>query len=109
VARFLVERYVPGDARQAAAEVEVRARQAAEAITAEGVAVAYLGSTVLPEDATCFCLFEAGSALDVQQANDRAGLAYLRISEALDHRHTATGQSTTLPNTIAAEVERRRT
>ncbi len=83
--RFLVERYIPGDAQRAAADVETRARAAAEAMTAEGTVVTYLGSTVLPDDAVGFCLFEAESVLDVQLANDRAGLAYLRITRALDH------------------------
>ncbi len=104
--RFLVERYIPGDAQRTAVDIEARARAAAEAVTAEGTAITYLGSTVLPEDAACFCLFEAESALDVQQANDRAGLVYLRITRALDNHGSGVGVPQATPAaTIPKDLE----
>ena len=108
MARFLVERYVRGDVRQIAAEVERRSREATDALTAEGIAVAYLGSMVLPDDAACFCLYEADSALDVERANDRAGLSYLRITRALVDGRTPdlAGSHPAPPVAEASEVER---
>jgi hypothetical protein len=81
--RYLVERFLPGDPEAQLAAVADRASSSAEAMRREGIELRYLGSTLIPEDQMCFCLFEAPSAEAVGQANLRAGLTFERILEAL--------------------------
>jgi hypothetical protein len=81
--QFLVERYVPR-ANDGAIEREAeRARLSAEALTVEGTPVRYLRSIFVPEDETCFLLYEAGSVEAVQAAALRAALPFERISIAI--------------------------
>jgi hypothetical protein len=81
VAEFLVEVYV---SRADAAAVErsaQRARLAAEALIREGIPVRYLRSIFVPEDETCFFLYEAASAEGVHVAARRAALPFERVAE----------------------------
>jgi hypothetical protein len=77
--RFLVEVYAPRSA--ASCELEAAARSTAEQPPTRRARVRYLDSVFVPEDETCFHLFEASSAEDVRRAARRAGLAYQRIAE----------------------------
>jgi hypothetical protein len=81
--QYLVERFLPGDPAARLAAVGDRARGFAEQLWSEGIQVRYLGSTMVPQDQTCFCLFEGPSAEAVREVNTRAGLAFERILEAL--------------------------
>jgi hypothetical protein len=74
VAEFLVELYV---SRAGAPGVD------AEALSRIGPAVRYVRSILIPEDETCFLLFEAASIDDVREAARIAGLPIDRISEAV--------------------------
>ena len=83
MAEFLVEFYV---SRSDAGAVElgaVRAREAAEELAREGMPVRYLHSIFVPEDETCFFLYEAGSADAVREAGGRAALRFERVAEAI--------------------------
>jgi hypothetical protein len=83
VAKFLLELYV---AKAAAADVDTvatKASSAAEELSAAGRSVRCLRSILVPEDETCFLLFEAATADDVQLAAERADLAFGRITEAV--------------------------
>jgi phage shock protein PspC (stress-responsive transcriptional regulator) len=80
---YLVERYLPHTTPERASTTARRAKQAAEQLSANGALVRYLHSTFLPQDEMCLCLFEAGSAHAVAEANEAAGLPYERISEAI--------------------------
>ena len=80
---YLVERYLPHTTPERLGTTALRAKQAAEQLSAGGTTVRYLHSTFLPQDETCLCLFEAGSAHAVAEANEAAGLPYERISEAI--------------------------
>jgi hypothetical protein len=61
----------------------------------EGIELRYLGSTLIPEDQMCFCLFEGPSTEAVVEANKRAGLAFERILEALSaDERPASGEPT---------------
>lgn len=82
MAEFLGELYV---ARQRAAAVEqdeLRVRAAAEQLTREGRPVRLLRTIFVPEDETCFYLFEAASAAVVRRTARRAALRFERIAEA---------------------------
>jgi hypothetical protein len=51
---------------------------------ADGTAVRYLRSILIPGDETCLHLVEADSAEDVADAFERAGVVADRIVEAVD-------------------------
>lgn len=77
---YLVERYLPG-----LSETEVRAGLArADAVCADlraaGTEIRYLGSIFLPLEEACFCRFDGDRPEAVAEANDRAQLAYARIT-----------------------------
>ena len=77
---YLVEVYQPrGGARGAAA----RARSAAEAVSRAGAPVRYVRSIFVPEDETCFHVFESPSRDAVLAATERAAFAFARIAEAV--------------------------
>lgn len=83
VPEYLVEMYV---ARSGRAEVEAAARRASRAtsdLSRAGRAVRYVRSLFLPDDETCFLLYEAGSIDDVRAAAALAGLPVDRVTEAL--------------------------
>jgi hypothetical protein len=83
---FLVELYVSqADASSAAPATEL-ARQAAEALSAQGAAIRYVRSIYVPDDETCFHLYRAGSVDAVREAACRAGLPVERISQAVPTR-----------------------
>ena len=74
MADFLVEVYTPRLEEAALATLVARLEAAAEAISTEGSRVTYLRSIHVPEDETCFHLFEAESAEIVREAGRRAAL-----------------------------------
>jgi hypothetical protein len=80
MAEFLVEFYAPkgsGDAVEAGA---MRARLAAEELRQAGTHVSFVRSIFVPEDETCFYLFEAATLDVVRVAARRAGLPFDRIT-----------------------------
>ena len=82
---YLVELYRPradgsGDDR------ETRARHGAEQLAEEGVRVRYVRSLFVPEDETCFFVYEAASADAVAAACRRARLEFERVVEAEERR-----------------------
>jgi Nickel responsive protein SCO4226-like len=81
MAEFLVEVYLSrGNAHDASAD---RARRAARELTDEGTPVVYLSSIFVPEDETCFFLYQAASAEAVREAAQRASLRFERVSVAM--------------------------
>jgi hypothetical protein len=71
---YLLEFYAPrGDARAAGAESE-SARLAAEELMRRGTAIRYRRSIFVPDEETCFLLFEAESADAVRDAATLADL-----------------------------------
>ena len=86
MAEFLVELYVArGDSAAVEGGAE-RARAAAEKLTDEGEAIRYVRAIFVPEDETCFFLYEAESADVVREATRRAGLSSFASREALGAR-----------------------
>lgn len=76
---YLVEVYLP---RSRAAEVGAtgqRARAAAEQLAREGVPIRYVRTIYLPDDETCFHVFEAPTAAVVEETSRRAALGRARV------------------------------
>ena len=84
MASYLVETYVPGTQAQDARAAGRRARAAARKLSREGVSVRYIRTTLLPEDETCFHVFEADSHHAVAEACRLAGLEAPRIVPAVE-------------------------
>lgn len=82
---YLVELYRSQTEVAAAAADGERARVAAEVLTADGLPVRLVRSFFVPEDETCFLLYEAGSADAVRAAVQLAGLP-------CDEVHATAGQ-----------------
>jgi len=83
---FLVELYVAHDDHGAACQQSERAEQVAADLTREGRPVQCLRSIFVPEDETCFLLFEAPSVDVVEELVRRAGLEPAHISAAASSR-----------------------
>lgn len=79
---FLVERYVSQTDEGSVTRDADDALAASVEMTREGTPVRYLRSIFVPEDETCFLLYEAGSADAVRKAALRAGLTFERITAA---------------------------
>jgi uncharacterized protein DUF4242 len=84
VPTYMVEAYMPRSHAQEARAAGRRARAAAEELSAEGTAVGYVRTTFLPDDETCFHLFEAASADAVEEASRRAKLGRVRVVPAVE-------------------------
>ena len=83
MAQFLLELYVSRSDATAVERVAASARRAAQQLTREGKPVRYLRSIFVPEDETCFHLYEAASACVVKEAARRAALPFDRVTEAV--------------------------
>ena len=79
---FAVEVYSPKLAADEFEETVARARACAFELAAEGTAVRYVRSLLLPGDETCFHVFAAPSVESVAELSRRAGIAYERIVDA---------------------------
>lgn len=81
--RYLVELHQPSSGWHELQAVAGRARAAAEQLREEGMPVRFLRSLFVPEDESCFFLYEGPSAEAVGEAGRRAALAIARVSEAV--------------------------
>ncbi|WP_210648854.1 methyltransferase domain-containing protein [Nocardioides sp. SYSU D00065] len=82
MAEYLVELYVAQGDHTAARHHAVSAERAGTQLAREGRAVRYVRSIFVPEDETCFLLYEADSADLVAEAVVRAGLRPEHVSAA---------------------------
>ena len=83
MADFLAEVYTPRLDEATLAKLVARLKAVAEAMSAE-IPVTYVRSIHVPEDETCFHLFEAESAEVVHEAGRRAGLTFDRVAAAVE-------------------------
>ena len=74
----------PDPARGKLALPAGHARAAAEELVREGTPVRYVRMTFLPDDETCFHIFEASSQEAVGEACRRAGIGSGRIVPAVE-------------------------
>jgi hypothetical protein len=83
MAEFLVEMYVSrGDAEGVDSRLD-RARLGAHEVTRNGMPVRCVRSIFVPEDETCFLVYEAGSEEAVQAAVSCAALPFERVTRAV--------------------------
>ena len=80
---YVVERYLPGLDQPRLVRMLGKLGDATQELRAEGTAVRYLGSTIVPGDEACFCQFEGASEEAVAEANVRAGVPFARIVAAV--------------------------
>jgi Protein of unknown function (DUF4242) len=90
MAEYLLERYAPRSDSDAAAASADRARREAEQMSREGTPVRLVRSIFVPDDETCFELYEAESLDAVREAARRAELRVDRITK------TVTGYGATM-------------
>lgn len=82
--RYLVELYLSRAGSDGLAAAAARARSAAETMALEGLPVRWLRTIFVPEDETCFYLYEAASAELVRTAGERAGIPFERVLDATE-------------------------
>jgi len=81
---YMVERNLAGITMDKLGAAQKAAIATGQSMTGQGKAVRYIRSTFVPGEARCMCLFEAPNAEHVKELNDKAGIPYTRIVEALD-------------------------
>lgn len=86
MASFLVEVYESDPDGPGFARAVDGLREAADALSREGVRVRHVRSYVVPGDEMCFHVLEAESAGDVLRATELAGIAPGRVVEAIGVR-----------------------
>ncbi len=84
MAVYMVERELPGITLEQLATAQQAALATGEQMTGDGTSVRYIRSLFVPGENRCMCLFEADAPEPVKQLNDRAGIPYTRVVEALD-------------------------
>ena len=82
--RYLAEWYIPRSQSRKAHAAARDVRTAAEELTREGTPVRYVRTTLLPDDETCFHIFEATTQEAVGETCRRAGIATGRIVAAIE-------------------------
>jgi hypothetical protein len=80
----MVDRDLPGISMEQLAGAQAGAIATAQQMREDGEQISYLRSTFVPGESHCMCLFEAASEEAVRRLNDRAGLPYTRVTQALD-------------------------
>lgn len=80
---YLVEVYVPKSGAAGVRHAAARARETAQQLSSEGIAVRYVRAIFVPEDETCFHVFEATSPEAVRAASERAEFPAQRIVQAV--------------------------
>lgn len=86
VATFLVLRQLPGLTRDQYAAAQQAASEAACQASAGGRAVRHLGGFYMPGRGQAICIFRAESLADVTAVNERAGVPFTEILEAIELR-----------------------
>jgi len=82
MAEFLLEVYAAQSDSQGVDAAARRARAAAQALASEGPEVRYVRCIFVPDDETCFYVYEADSVETVHEVARRAGLPVDRVVEA---------------------------
>jgi hypothetical protein len=81
--------YVSRDGPAGGVPLDADVAKVADEVTREGRRVRLVRSIIVPEEETCFYLFQAQTADDVREAARRAGLRFERVVEAVSDWNTA--------------------
>jgi hypothetical protein len=88
VPSYLVETFLPRGGAGERVTRERRAHSAAEELTRKGTRVRFEHTIHVPEDETCFFVFDAPSSRDAALAAQLAELGPLRVVEAVSSRNS---------------------
>ena len=88
MSEFLVEVYVSRAGSTSAVPAIGEISAATEQLASEGRRIHLVRSIFVPEDETCFYLFQAQTADLVREAAARAGLCVERVTEAVSEHAT---------------------
>ena len=80
---YLVERYLPGLSEADVRAALRRAETACADLRAAGTEIRYRGSIFLALEEACFCRFDSDGTEAVTEVNQRAELAFARISPGI--------------------------
>lgn len=83
MAKYMVERHLPGITQEQLAAAAGRAKSTTAAMSHEGVPVRYLRSTFMPAEEKVYCLFDGPSPDVVEEAQRRAEIPFDRVVEVL--------------------------
>ena len=83
MAKYMVERHLPGIKTEELAGAAARAKETTAKMTEEGTPVRYLRSTFIPGEEKCYCLFEGPNEDSIREANQRAEIPFERVTEAM--------------------------
>ena len=86
MAAFLVFRELPGVTRDQYAAAQQAAATAARRASTASREIRYMGGFFLPGQARAVCIFDADSATDVAEVNERAGVPFTDVLAAIDMR-----------------------
>jgi hypothetical protein len=84
VATFLVLRQLPGLTRDQYAAAQQAASEAARQASIGGRVVCHLGGFFIPGQGRAICIFCAESLMDVTAVNERAGVPFTEVLEAVE-------------------------
>jgi hypothetical protein len=85
---FLALRDLPGVTRDQYSAAQQAIADAAQQASPAGRYVSYLGGFFLPGSGRAICVFGAESASDVADVNERAGVTFTEVMEAVEQRRT---------------------
>ena len=80
---YLVERYLPGLSEADVCAALSRAEAACAELREAGTEIRYRGSIFLALEEACFCRFDSDRAEAVTEVNQRAQLAFARITPGI--------------------------
>jgi hypothetical protein len=86
VATFLVFRQLPGLTRDQYAAAQQAVSKAARQASIDGHLVCHLGGFFIPSRGRAICIFSAESLADVTTVNERAGVPFIEVLEAIELR-----------------------
>ena len=86
MATFLVLRQLPGLTRDQYAAAQQAASEAARQASAGGRVVRHAGGFFIPGQGRAICIFCAESLTDVTAVNERAGVPFTEVLEAIELR-----------------------
>jgi hypothetical protein len=107
VAEYMLELFTPPSKAGELPATALRLDAAAKRVSGNDALVEYVRAIYVPEDETCFYIFDASSAEVVAKASEIAGLSDGRIVAALDARAPGPPPDETPPEGLRHRGSRR--